>query len=261
MPPPFFPADRFGMIMSPYGAAPVLAAGGWAAPPPPPPPPPSADSSGTHARGSGQSDLESDSRKRGRAGGLGASGGCGSPPAGLGGGLASGESLGTGGGLGSGGGLGGSSGDGGVPRGRDRRRRGRGRDQEDFDPVGASSGGLGAGSLTSGGLDVPHGSLLPRMLPQTATPLDANVPQGANFTAFGSYAANKRSNQHGDSNDESYEDACLNAGFYGQQGLGLGAGASGGGGGGRPYGAEGGLGAPANGSAGHSDGRQRNRRR
>lgn len=288
MPPPFFPADQYGMMMSGY-SAPVLTAGGWAAPPPPPPPPPPSDSSGTHARGSGPSGLESDSRKRGLA----ATGAFGQPPpTGVSGGLGSGAGphsevgpggrggLGSGSGAGGGGGARGSGGPSGAEgsrsRGRERRRRGRGRDHDDFDSEGACSGGLGGAAglaLGSGGLDIPHGSLLPRLLPQTAdaAALDTIVPQGANFTAFGSYSSNKRINQHGDLNNDSYENACVNAGFYGQQG-------------GRSYGAAGGLGGPAGGlggpagglggppgglggpmppgsSAGYSEGRQRNRRR
>lgn len=252
--PQFFPPDQFNMMMPSFAPGPPMPAnvanGGWSAPPPPPPPPPpSSDPAGSATlgqRGSGGSGLESDSRKRGpRAGG----------------------GLGSGGlGAGAGGGLGcGPDAEAPRSRGRERRRRGRGRDRAEHASDASGDGGLGshglggpdAGGLgqppgfgfASGGLDVPHGSLLPRMLPQNGGG-DFGAPRAANFAAFGSYGS--RSNQKSMENDQNYPDTGYKnvMDYYDPVGPGgpmaMGPASNG---------------ALANGSMGYDNNRQRNRRR
>lgn len=260
--------------------------------PPPPPPVESAVNYNNYGQsGLGQSGVESDSRKRGgRSGGLGSSygsssggggglgsaGGLGSEGGSLGSGdgPAYGGGLGSGGsgsgGLGSGGGLGSDEGPGGSRSRGGRRRRGRGRDHDDYSsdmPSGGlgshgsgdsgSLGGLGglgqsSGGLASGGLGVPHGSLLPRMLPQNVGEFGGQ--QGANFTAFGSYGPkNNKRNQQGNP-DSDYNESMNGPEYYGHQNMGPG----------RPFAAsmdQYSNNAQANGSVGYRNDRQGNRQR
>lgn len=270
--PPFFPPEQYGMMMSQFPAGSMLP-GNWGAPPPPPPPPPPSngpsagsayDNFNYAQRGSGESNLESDSRKRaGRKGGS-----VGLEPF---------SARSGAGGLGSGGGLGSDgAGEARARGGRDRtRRRGRGRDNDDYnsessgfgglgsaDADYAGSGGLGGGpgldlgyGHASGGLEVPHGSLLPRMLPQNGGEF---IGPQANFTAFGSYGQKTNRRQQNNQNSDTYNEGGYNNGLeYGPQNMGPG----------RPQGfgmlqnQNGVSNALAGGSMGYNNDRQRNRQR
>uniref|UniRef100_S4PPK4 Putative cuticle protein CPG48 (CPG48) protein n=1 Tax=Pararge aegeria TaxID=116150 RepID=S4PPK4_9NEOP len=114
--------------------------------------------------------------------------------------------------------------------------------------------GQSSGGLASGGLGVPHGSLLPRMLPQNVG--DFGGQQAANFTAFGSYGSkniNKRT-QQGNPDGDYNESNIDGPEYYGHQNMGPG----------RPFATnmdQFSNGAQANGSMGYRNDRQGNRQR